>query len=185
MTGYCFVDIKTLGLGRNAPTWEFAAISTPNLSRSARGDEIRFAIEHDSDNWLESLPEPFASDYRARYDPSEAQTEQMAAYTISKITRRAFVVAREPAFHVDHVAALLRRHSIEPEWFCVEGIGSIVKGFLAARGELSDPPWNAADLSSAVGIDPADYEVHTAKGGVRWVKAQYDLVMAKRSQQLP
>ena len=39
------------------------------------------------------------------------------------------------------------------------------------------PPWSSDGLSSAVGVDPEQFERHTAMGDVRWVMAQWDAVM--------
>jgi len=39
------------------------------------------------------------------------------------------------------------------------------------------PPWNSNDLSLAVGVNPADFERHTALGDARWAKAIYEAVM--------
>jgi hypothetical protein len=42
------------------------------------------------------------------------------------------------------------------------------------------PPWNSNDLSRGLGIDPDAYERHTALGDARWVRDQYDAMMAAR-----
>jgi hypothetical protein len=39
------------------------------------------------------------------------------------------------------------------------------------------PPWKSADLSRAVGVNPEDFEKHTALGDARWAKAIYEAVM--------
>ena len=41
------------------------------------------------------------------------------------------------------------------------------------------PPWNSNDLSRAVGVDPDDFDRHSALGDVRWAKAVYEAVMGR------
>ncbi len=42
---------------------------------------------------------------------------------------------------------------------------------------LAIPPWNSGDLSRAVGVEPDDFDRHTALGDARWAKAIYEAVM--------
>lgn len=39
------------------------------------------------------------------------------------------------------------------------------------------PPWDSEAVSRAVGVNPDDFERHTAMGDVRWAMAIYDAVM--------
>lgn len=39
------------------------------------------------------------------------------------------------------------------------------------------PPWNSNDMSRAVGVEPDDFDRHTALGDARWAKAIYEAVM--------
>lgn len=39
------------------------------------------------------------------------------------------------------------------------------------------PPWKSVDLSRAVGVEPEDFDKHTALGDARWAKAIYEAVM--------
>ncbi len=40
------------------------------------------------------------------------------------------------------------------------------------------PPWDSNKLSLAVGVDPDDFDRHTALGDARWAKAIYERVIA-------
>jgi len=40
------------------------------------------------------------------------------------------------------------------------------------------PPWKSDDLSRAVGVEPDDFDRHTALGDARWAKAIYEAVMS-------
>lgn len=45
-----------------------------------------------------------------------------------------------------------------------------------AGHRLSGPPWGSEDVSRALGINPDDYDRHTAMGDVLWAMAIYDAV---------
>lgn len=47
----------------------------------------------------------------------------------------------------------------------------------AAEGPDAQPPWNSNDLSRAVGVNPDDFDRHTALGDARWAAAIYKAVM--------
>lgn len=49
----------------------------------------------------------------------------------------------------------------------------------AAEGPSARPPWNSGDLSRAVGVEPDDFDRHTALGDARWAKDIYEAVMGK------
>jgi hypothetical protein len=40
------------------------------------------------------------------------------------------------------------------------------------------PPWDSDELSLAVGVDPEQFDRHTALGDAKWAKALYEAVMA-------
>lgn len=46
------------------------------------------------------------------------------------------------------------------------------------RREAAAPPWDSDDLSRVVGVDPDQFDRHTALGDARWARAIYDTVMA-------
>lgn len=64
-------------------------------------------------------------------------------------------------------------------------IENFVAGWLAAGDENVDgppfpdkarPPWNSKDLSLAVGVDPEQFDRHTALGDARWALAMWDAI---------
>lgn len=48
-----------------------------------------------------------------------------------------------------------------------------------------DPPWKSDELSVGLGVDPTQFERHTAMGDVKWVRAQYDVITGLTGQCLP
>lgn len=179
MTDICFLDTEVLGLDPDAPIWEFAAVR-----RDAYGDSTaHLLIRHEPGDYLGTLPEKFAADYRARYSDDRANPEPVAAAVIHGVTRGAHMVACNPVFDEPRLARLLRRNGIEPEWhYHPDDISSIAKGYLAARGELPDPPHKSEVLAEALGVVTADYARHTALGDVQWLVAQWDAVMHPASK---
>ncbi len=49
----------------------------------------------------------------------------------------------------------------------------------ATEGPDHCPPWRSTDLSRAVGVEPDDFDRHTALGDARWAKAIYEAVMGR------
>lgn len=172
MSDVVFMDTETLGLNPDAPVWEFAAIR-----RSEQGTrEEQFTIKHDPTGWLDDFPEPFLGDYRRRY--VRPFSEVYAAHAIHSITKDAHVVGAVPNFDTERLAKMLQRNGIEPAWhYHLIDVENLTVGYLAAKGELMEPPWKSDALSAAIGVDPEKFDRHTAMGDVLWIKAQYDAVM--------
>lgn len=177
MSDIAFLDTETMGLEPWAPIWEFAAIRrTPNPMGWTEA-ELHLFIDHDR-FWLYDMPEQFRADLDARFDYNTAVTPLAAAYDIADFLKGAHVIACNPAFDDPRIARLLRSAGLSPTWhYHPDDISSMVKGYLAARGELPLPPWKSDQLSRAVGVDPDDYDRHTAMGDCLWVRAQWDKVM--------
>lgn len=104
--------------------------------------------------------------------PEEADTWEVAA-SLMEMTAGAHLVGAVPSFDAAFLAPFLRSRGCCPAWhyhhICVE---NLIAGKLAIP-----PPWNSNELSLKVGIDPEEYERHTALGDARWCRALYDAVM--------
>lgn len=184
MSDIVILDTETLGLHPDAPIWEFAAIR-----RTPDGAERRFHcfIDHISAPWIDDMPEAFVKDYEHRYQAHTALTAWNAATMIYTATKDACVIGVNPGFDVVRLGKLLDRIGFESEpWdytpICMK---SMTAAYLAARGEILHPPWSSEELSRAVGINPANYERHTAMGDVYWARDLYDVVMAQQKAELP
>lgn len=183
MTDIVFMDTETLGLDPDAPIWEFAAIR-----RAENGGEKEFHcfIDHYPLPWFNSLPESFQQDYQARYTPAKAITQFAAAKMIQDATTDAHIVGAVPNFDTERLSKMMRRvgwgmpEYRDPWHYHLIDVENLAVGYLAGRGKLMAPPWKSDALSLAIGIDPEQFNRHTAMGDVQWVKAQYDAVMSYR-----
>lgn len=174
-----FLDTETLGLSPYAPIWELAA-----LRRSeATGEEttLHLFVEHtDADRWMVSLPEQFRADYLNRYDADAAVPIQEAVDTLMEFAKgRPLLIGSNPGFDTERIRRqwLEPRGAREPWYYHLEDIASIVKGFLAARKALDFTMVKSDDMSRAIGVNPDDYDRHTAMGDVLWTRDQWDVVM--------
>jgi DNA polymerase III epsilon subunit-like protein len=176
-----FLDCETLGLEREAPIWEFAAIRL-------RGREIvdirDFFVRHARRYGTASLPESFAADYRARYRTEEARSETSAALGIQAITDGAIIAGSNPSFDMDRLEILLRSEGLTPGWhhhpldIPSMVVGQVARSVAIAADDLVGDlkvalPWNSNQLSRRLGVDPDNFARHTAMGDVQWCLAQW------------
>ena len=167
----CFLDCETLGLDPAAPIWEFAAI---RVNRDGTRDELHCQILHQQGQWLDTLPEQFAQDYRARFDIQSAISSGMAAREIQAITDGTIIAGSNPAFDTERLTRLLARFDLTPGWhFHPLDIPSMVVGWMAAPDDVN-LPWKSDALSELTGILPQNYQRHTALGDVQWCLAQWE-----------
>lgn len=196
MSDIVFLDTETLGVHIDAPIWELAAIRR-NFSEdgSFKEHELHIFIHHYAPPWLtgpESLPEQFATDYHARFKAGSAYGKSGAAEVLASfLVGRPHIVGAVPNFDTERISHQLLRpaHIPDPWHYHLIDIENLVVGFIAGRASqgdvdaglaMPDLPWNSNDLSRAIGVDPDDYERHTAMGDVLWTRAQYDAVMGQR-----
>jgi DNA polymerase III epsilon subunit-like protein len=174
-----FLDTETTGLSLDDDIWEFACILRDDMGNDT---EVNFFIEHDASK-MEFQPDPFYSDYMKRWPMAVAQdlvyTQEDAANKIRALTLGATIVGAVPNFDTERLGILLRRFKVQPGWhYHLVDVENLAAGWLAAAtGMLKPPPWNSDDLSMCVGVNPEDFDRHTALGDCRWVRAQYDAVM--------
>jgi DNA polymerase III epsilon subunit-like protein len=110
------------------------------------------------------------------------------------LTRGLHLVGAVVSFDTDRLWRLLRANGQCPMWhYHVIDVEALAAGWLKGRQAIgalypetvraSDvigygrPPWNSNDLSRAVGVNPEDFDRHTALGDARWAKAMYEAVM--------
>lgn len=188
MTGLAFMDTETLGLAHDAEVWDFACILRDSSGREA---EHQFFVEHDEAG-AAALPEPFREDHDRRYRPKVALRKAEAADAIRNLTWGRHIVGAVPDFDTTRLAHLMRTTGVgEPEWhYHLIDVENLAVGFLAGvcrlGGASADEgrtfswltglpplPWDSEALSRAVGVNPGQFERHTAMGDARWARAIY------------
>lgn len=102
------------------------------------------------------------------------------------------------SFDEERLRRLLRSNGVVQRWhYHLIDVEALAAGWLAGiRADAADmdptgdpgnehegnmdtarPPWKSDDLSRAVGVDPDQFDRHTALGDARWAKAMYEAVM--------
>jgi hypothetical protein len=105
------------------------------------------------------------------------ETQYEAALAIVELTEGNIIAGSNPSFDTGMLTPWLRSWNLEPAWHhrpvC---IATMAYGWLhaydQAAGEHIDLPlpWRSDDLSRACGINPDDYDRHTALGDAQWVR---------------
>jgi len=133
---------------------------------------------------------------------SATATESDALREIEAVTRGAHLVGAVVSFDADVLGQRMRAHGICPSWhYHLVDVEALAAGYLAgsyraiqevgknpeADGPTYEealcaiPPWKSDDLSRAVGVEPDDFDRHTALGDARWAMRIYDAVMGRPS----
>lgn len=122
-------------------------------------------------------------------DPSEVASE--LAFQLDN----SIVIGANPGFDKDFIRPFLRQHgqayTAHYRPICVTTFAagylfgkSAATSHIASGGidlafvpEALDPPWSSNAISVEVGVNPQDYERHSALGDCRWALAQLDAVI--------
>lgn len=168
------LDTETLGLDIEAPVWEVAAIRIDPVLGPRH--ELELLVSHDPGDWVETLPTSFQEDYRSRFDFEKAYAPEHVADRIAYMARGgAIVMGSKPSFDVDRIEKL--DPSVKMPWHHHPlDIPTLVHGYLCGKGVFPAPPWKSDFLSQMIGVDPRDFERHTAMGDVKWCLAMWQKV---------
>lgn len=191
MTPIVFVDTETTGIHPGRKVWEVAMIR-----RDETGDtETEFFVEVDL-----SDADPFGLNVGRFYerhplgrslsgrgdDPRPPLLiPYHAAHEVAMITHGAHLVGAVPNFDAETLAPLLREHKLIPAWhYHLIDVEALAVGYLYGRWAASGAagvrdvslPWKSSDLSLAVGVDPEQFDRHTALGDAKWARAIYDAI---------
>lgn len=110
-----------------------------------------------------------------------SQPRALAA-VLAPLLNGATLIAANPTFDAGFLAAFLRRYGQAPTWhYRLRDIGSMAWGWLQANHlpHHLDTPGIASstdDFAQALGIDPDDYERHSAMGDCLLVDAMLDVI---------
>lgn len=175
-----FLDTETLGVSADAAVWEVAC------ARFEDGRLVGHAsmlVHHDPDRRDPTLPPSFVADYEARFDWDDAEHPKKVLDTVDRYAEGgAIVCGSNPAFDMWKLELLAADvGGVVPRWH-YHGIDVPVMahGYLLGRGIAPAQPWRSDFLSQCIGIDPRDYDRHTAEGDVWWAKAMWDAMTGGR-----
>lgn len=197
MSGVCFVDTETTGLDPDRhPIWNIGLIEPDGRETEwflpvdlATADTYALNIGH----YFERHPSypPYSAE--RGLTPVDIFAGQFMQRTWGHHLAGAVI-----SFDEERLRRLLRANGACPGWhYHLIDVEALAAGWLAgvrndaaaaspdavadheANLAVASPPWNSTDLSLAVGVDPADFERHTALGDARWANAIYEAVMGK------
>jgi hypothetical protein len=191
MTKLAFVDTETTGLHPDYhQIWEVALLLEDQGTTTehvwqlpvdlGRADPMALGIGrfHERRTVAEALsaPSTFAREF-------------------SHLTAGAHLVGAVISFDEERLRRLLRREHQCPTWhYHLVDVEALAAGRVAADAyvesavivDLADgstvrvdgrPPWKSDHLSRAIGVDPDDFDRHSALGDARWARAIYQAVM--------
>ena len=196
MTKLCFVDCETTGLDPQVhEIWELAIIERETVQADdAGGERITRRAEHVWTLDVERLPMAMPDALRVGryYERHEAGLgvarahEAMApagiAVDVAQMTAGAHLVGAVPSFDAAFLQTWLAGAGLVHAWhYHLIDVEALAAGWLARHplgpGSVARPPWDSGELSRAVGVDPDEFDRHTAVGDARWAEAIYDAVM--------
>lgn len=114
----------------------------------------------------------------------EVEDEYEILRQVEIITRGAHLAGAVPSFDADVLGQRMRAVGICPSWhYHLIDVEALAVGYLSARtkpgavrAQVAALPWDSEALSHDVGVDPEDYDRHTALGDARWARAIYDAI---------
>lgn len=194
-----FVDTETTGLDPDRhQIWEVALIVDDQEFRwflpvdLGRAEPVALTIG----GYHERHPQRFGSD-EAISDTDFAYPSQFAP-DFAALTRGCHLVGAVISFDEERLRKLLRSNGACPEWhYHLIDVEALAVGYLAGvsdalvrYGRASAPdgvqaapvglPWKSEDVSRLLGVDPEQFNKHTALGDARWAKAIYEAVTSHK-----
>jgi DNA polymerase III epsilon subunit-like protein len=196
MTRICAIDTETTSLRPDRRAWEVGIVvrdpGQPDV-------EYQWLVDDDDLDLGNADPKslaigrfyerhPFGIAKRTETTPF-ATAECTVMLEVERITRGAHLVGAVVSFDADVLGKRMRAHGICPSWHYhlidVEALAVGATAHAAARdgfgrelaGSITALPWKSEALSRALGVEPDEFDRHTALGDARWAMAIYDAVM--------
>ncbi|UQN30682.1 exonuclease domain-containing protein [Brachybacterium kimchii] len=185
-TAVVFVDTETTHLDTcKARAWEVALIRRDPLKREQRAHFMIAGIGLEDADPVSLEVGGFEQRYYPGRPGAGWVTEDHAAQIIASWTapylgQPAVLVGSNPAYDAEVLAAVLRRHGLEPAWYHhTFDLHTATVFHLAGDYERAVGPTDRAyDLSEALGADrPADDDRHTAMGDAQWAARWWDALI--------
>lgn len=107
-------------------------------------------------------------------------TDEHRAQIVTFLYGRPHIVGAVPNFDTERIAhQLLRPNRLREPWhYHLIDIENVAAGYLTHKtGQPVLPPYDSNELSAGLGVNPDDFQRHTAMGDVQWVMAQWDAIM--------
>lgn len=203
MSSVVFIDTETTGLDPDDhEIWEVALITRIH-STSAEAHAAGFHWTDKEYRWLlpvdlskadpvaldigrfaERHPQGHSWDCHGDGHREHSVTDPLTfAMQFQVLTRSAHLVGAIPSFDEQRLAKLFKRYSLATEWhYHIIDVEAMAVGHLTAKGLVGaiQLPWKSRELSMTLGINPENYEVHTALGDARWARDLHDVIVHGR-----
>jgi hypothetical protein len=179
-----FIDTETTGLDPDRhDIWEVAVILPDDGTEVVWQQAVDVTLV---DQWVLDN-----TGFGERYDRSTAVMPSESIARFARLVEGRHLVGACPWFDSERLHRLWRLgkrtdarqhpwhyHLIDIETLVV----GYMQGMYSDQPDLHEPskadlPWDSETLSLFVGVDPADFDRHTALGDARWAKAIWEEVM--------
>lgn len=195
MSNVAFIDTETLGLDPDVnPVWEVGlilpngtehqwhirvtdrdiALAHPKALEIGRFEE-RYGKERDLD-----FEAHVARDLHDLIEPGTHLAGAVVSFDEERLRRMLWRHGHSPRwhYHLIDVEGLAAGY-VAGTWHAINELGAgdpKADGYTLEEARSALPPWDSETLSGLVGVDPDDFDRHTALGDARWAKAVYEAV---------
>jgi DNA polymerase III epsilon subunit-like protein len=174
-----FVDTETTGLDpERHEIWEVAVVTWPEgtehvwllpVGRLAFADA--YALQVGGFHYRH----PQGNSFAGMNGTILARDRSYLAKELAQITHGRHLAGMNPAFDADRLGRLVRSENVVPSWdYHLVDLEAVVAGSLGLP-----PPWHSTELSRKVGVEPDDFERHSALGDCRWARAVYEAWLSR------
>jgi DNA polymerase III epsilon subunit-like protein len=209
MTGICAIDTETTSLRADRRAWEVGIVA--RIPGRPDTEHHWFIDAGDLDLGNADVMSLKIGRFYERHpqmrldrecDYADYAAEADALREIEAVTRGAHLVGAVVSFDADVLGQRMRAHGICPSWhYHLIDVEAMAAGYLAGsfhaiqevgknpeadgptleEARCAMPPWKSDELSRAIGVEPDDFDRHTALGDARWAQAIYDAILGGAS----